>query len=150
MSETLTILDASPLPPLAGPAASAERLVFLVHRGVNWDVWGPRRLTYWDALSARVRAGTYAGRDLNAWWQDVASRIDSEPRNRDDRRLLAETLMAADQRAVLNILRDQSDVLVLRVRVAVEHHRENNTERPLVEAATVEPLAPTSEPEPVL
>lgn len=124
MSDVLAILSASPLPPLEGPAADAERLVFLVHRGINWDVWGPRHLTYWDALCSRVKAGTYAGKDLNAWWQDISTRIDSEPRNREDRRVLAETLMAAEQRAVLNVLRDNCDVLVLRVRVAIESHRE--------------------------
>ena len=146
MSDAIAILESSPLPPLEGPDAAAERLVFLVHRGVNWDVWGPRRMTYWDALCSRVKAGTYAGKDLNSWWQDISARIDSEPRNREDRRLLAETLMAPDQREVLNALRDNCDFLVLRVRVAIENHRETHAS---TTAITVDPEidAPATDPE---
>ncbi len=124
MAELETILTRSPLPPLQGPAAVAERLILTVHRGVNWDVWGPRRMTYWDALTSRVRAGTYAGPTLNDWWQDVARRIESSPRTATDRHQLAVDLAAADQRAVLRALRDQAEVLTLRIRVAIEHHRE--------------------------
>jgi hypothetical protein len=121
-------LAASPAPPLEGPAAAAERLVLLVHRGVDWNVWGgARRVRYWDALTDRVRAGTYAGPTLSHWWQSISTRISSVPRSAADRADLAALLEFPDQRAVLTALRSTADVLVLRVRVAVETNRENRT-----------------------
>lgn len=128
MTSAADYLAVSPAPPLDGPAATAERLVLLVHRGVNWDVWGgARRVRYWDALTDRVRAGTYAGPTLAHWWQSVSARISAAPRTPADRAELAALIGADDQRAVLTVLRDTADVLVLRVRVAVETHREART-----------------------
>lgn len=118
------LLAASTLPSLEGADAVAEQLVLLVHRSVNWDVWGPRRLTYWDALTARVKAATYAGATLNMWWQDVSSRMDVYAMSRPDRHLLASLLADSQQRAVLRTLRNEADVLVLRVRVAIEQARD--------------------------
>lgn len=151
MPDVDDVLNASPLDPVSGPDATAEQLILLVHRGVNWDVWGPRRMTYWDALTSRIKAGTYAGRDLGAWWQDICLRIDSTPRSSADRRLVASLLNSPDQRAVLNALRDRSDMLVLRVRVAIEAHREAHptASAPAPTAAPSAPDVVDVEPEPV-
>jgi hypothetical protein len=123
--DSATYLAASPAPPVTGTEAIAERLVLLVHRGVDWDVWGgARRVRYWDALTDRIRAGTYAGPTLAHWWQSVSAKITSTPRNPADRADIAALLQSPDQRAVLTVLRDTPEALVLRVRVAVETHRE--------------------------
>jgi hypothetical protein len=142
--DSAAYLAASPAPPVTGPAATAERLVLLIHRGVDWDVWGgARRVRYWDALTDRVRAGTYAGPTLAHWWQAVAARIASTPRTSGDRADLAALLQTPDQRAVLGALRDTAEVLVLRVRVAVETHREASA----TAASTTASATPTSSTE---
>lgn len=118
-------LSASPLPPLSDPAvAAAERLVTLVHLGVDFSIWGgARRTRYWDALTDRVKAATYAGPTLAHWWTDVTSQIVSAPRDSDEREEAATLLADPDPRAVLTALRAHADVLVLRVRVASDARR---------------------------
>ena len=64
------------LPRLVGPAATAERLLLLLHYGIDWDSWvGRHRKSYWTHhLPNRVRVATYIGGiDLHEWWaSDVA------------------------------------------------------------------------------
>lgn len=124
-----TLLAASPLPPLTGPEAVAERLVLLIHRGVDWQVWGgARRVRYWDALTDRVRAATYAGPTLSEWWRTLCTQIASTPRTPADRAATAMLLAHPDQRAVLDALHRHADTLVLRVRVLIEHARTGSEE----------------------
>lgn len=118
------ILARSPLPALSGPDGTAERLVLLIHRGVDWEVWGGRRrVRYWDAFADRVRAATYAGPTLSQWWQDIARELTSTPRTIEDRADIAELIAVDNQRAVLNSLHTHAPTLVLRIRVLSEHHR---------------------------
>lgn len=118
---TLRWLAQSPLPALDGPAAVAERLVLLIHYGVDFTIWGgARRVRYWDALAERVRAATYAGPALSDWWSAVSVQIVSAPRDASERAEVAVLLSAAEQREVMRILRAQAQVLVLRVRVLSE------------------------------
>lgn len=118
------LLAESPLPALTGPEGVAEQLVLLVHRGIDWDVWGgSRRVRYWDALADRVRASTYAGPTLSQWWQDIAVQITSAPKYPEDRADLAVLLAVEDQRAVLDALHKHAATLVLRIRVLSETRR---------------------------
>jgi hypothetical protein len=127
---TDALLAYSPLPPLEGPESIAERLVLLVHYGVDFDIWGGlRRVRYWDALTERVKAGTYAGPTLADWWSDVSALISSTPRDASEREELAVLISTSDDRAVLGALRKHAEVLVLRVRVIAEHRRSARTTR---------------------
>lgn len=121
MTVTDDLLACSPLPPLEGAQGTAERLVLLVHRGVDWDVWGgARRVRYWDALADRVRAATYAGPSLADWWQAVSAQISSAPQSAPERAEMAALLATAEPRAVLVVLRSHAPALVLRTRVLSE------------------------------
>lgn len=115
------VMALSTLPPLTGADADAERLVLLVHRGVNWDVWGgARRARYWDALADRVRAATYAGPTASDWFQRVCAEITSQPRSAEDRHEVARLLATVDHRAVRGSLHRNATALTLRVRVLSE------------------------------
>ena len=115
------LLAQSPLPALPGAEGIAERLVLLIHRGVDWEVWGgPRRIRYWDALTDRVRAATYSGPTLSHWWQEISTQITSAPRTAADRSNLAVLIAAPAQREVLTALAEHAATLVLRVRVLSE------------------------------
>lgn len=123
-------LSASPLPPLEGAIGIAERLVLLMHYGVDFSIWGgARRERYWAALTERIKAGTYSGPTLEKWWADVSTRIVSTPRNAAERLEVATLLSTPDARAVLAALRANADVLVLRVRVVSEARRAQREEQ---------------------
>ena len=73
-------LQAAPasLPRLSGAHSTAERLLLLLHYGIDWESsWvARRRETYWSHhLPNRVRLATYIGAsDLDHWWA-VVSRV---------------------------------------------------------------------------
>lgn len=119
----------SPAPALTDPALQrAELLILLLHRGVDWNIWGGhRRNRYWDALTDRIRAGTYAGPTLSHWWSTTSEQLGSAPRSPEDRALVAQLLFTDDSvnSDVLKALRDHASVLVLRIRVHIESAKED-------------------------
>lgn len=121
---TLDDLTAADLVPLDGPDGIAERLVILLHRGVDWTVWGgTRRVRYWDALADYTRLATYAGPALADWWARASVRLSSDiPIDSDGRAELA-GLLTADPRPVLEALRHHTNMLVLRCRIVSDARR---------------------------
>ncbi|ELB87593.1 hypothetical protein Rwratislav_39003, partial [Rhodococcus wratislaviensis IFP 2016] len=105
------------------PASTAERLLLLLHYGIDWDSgWvGRRRETYWTQhLPNRVRVATYiGGGDLDRWWSVVSRSLDSEPTNTDQRLELA-TLLREESEPVLTLLRERPTSYVLRTRIVAE------------------------------
>lgn len=110
------------MPPLEGPAGVAERLLLLVHYGVDWQGgWvGRYRTTYWDTLLPdRVICATYRAPNLRRWWRDVADELGSQPRSAAEREEL-EALLRTDPLPVLEVLRFETEALLLRVRIVTE------------------------------
>ena len=123
------------LPPVTGAATTAERLLLLLHYGINWDTgWvGRRREMYWDHhLPDRVRVATYTGgSNLDRWWSTVAADLESAPSTRDQRLELS-VLLREDSIPVLTLLRENTTALVLRTRIvaeAVQTQRSTTTPR---------------------
>lgn len=120
------------LPRLAGPEATAEKLLLLLHYGVDWDnSWvSRRRETYWTHhLPSHVRVATYlGGADLDNWWSVVADALESEPRNIDERLELA-ILLRNQPEPVLTVLRDRTTALVLRTRIVAESVQAQRAQR---------------------
>lgn len=110
------------MPPLDGPAGVAERLLLLVHFGIDWGgSWvGRYRATYWERLLPdRVICATYRSPNLRRWWRDVAAELDSRPRTAAERAELEE-LLRADSLPVLEVLRLEAEALLLRTRIVTE------------------------------
>lgn len=110
------------LPPLEGAEHVAERLLLLLHYGIDWtDGWvGRYRITYWDRiLPDRVVVATYRADTLRGWWAGVSMELGSTPRTAAER-LELEQLLAADPAPVLRLLREQTDALALRTRIVAE------------------------------
>lgn len=110
------------MPPLEGPAAAAERLLLLVHYGIDWsDGWVSRhRTTYWDRLFPdRVIAATYRAGSLRRWWREVACELQSHPRSAPERAEL-EQLLRTEPGPVLEVLRFETEALLLRVRIVAD------------------------------
>ena len=130
MTSTGTWLSAADfLPPVTGAATTAERLLLLLHYGINWDTgWvGRRREMYWDHhLPDRVRVATYTGgSDLDRWWSTVSADLESAPSTKDQRLELS-VLLREDSIPVLTLLCENTTALVLRTRIvaeAVQAHR---------------------------
>ena len=121
--------------PLDGPAGVAERLLLLVHYGVDWSGgWvGRYRATYWDRLLPdRVVCATYRAATLRRWWRDVAEGLDSQPRNAAERAEL-EQLLRSPSLPVLEVLRFETEALLLRTRLVADAVRNART---LVEPST--------------
>ena len=129
-SPTTAWLAAAPhLPVLDGPAAQAERLLLLIHYGIDWRTgWvGAYRATYWEKLLAdRVVIATYRCASLRRWWREVSAALDSAPRSPAQRGELA-GLLNGDDQGVLEVLRTESEALVLRVRIVADAVRAART-----------------------
>lgn len=114
------------MPALQGPAGIAERLLLLLHYGIDWEsgwVSGYRR-TYWtQILPSRVIAATYRVDELRSWWQLVCEQLQSSPRKREERQEIV-GLLDADSQPVLTCLREQAEALVLRTQITSELVRE--------------------------
>ncbi len=117
------------MPPLAGPAGTAERLLLLIHYGIDWQTgWvGRYRTTYWDQLLPdRIITATYRAASLRRWWRDVATELGSAPRNTAERAEL-EHHLRADPREVLEVLRFETEALLLRTRIVADAVRETRS-----------------------
>lgn len=113
------------MPPLTGDAGVAERLLLLLHYGIDWSTgWvGARRHIYWDSLlPERVTSATYRTNSLRHWWSLVAEELESTARNDDQRREL-EQLLRADPLPVLRLLRNEAPALILRTRITADSVR---------------------------
>jgi len=118
---------ADQMPTLAGPAGVAERLLLLIHYGIDWqNGWVSRyRTTYWDRLLPdRVIVATYRAGSLRRWWRDVAGELQSQPRNTAERTEL-EQLLREDSAPVLEVLRCETEALLLRTRIVTDAVRES-------------------------
>lgn len=118
------------LPPLTGPASTAERLLLLAHYGIDWqNGWITSYVrTYWDkVLPDRVIASTYRADTLSRWWCSVADELGSQPRNSDERLEIAHHL-GADSLPVLEVLRFETPALILRTRITTDAVRADRAE----------------------
>lgn len=113
-------------PALTPTADTAERLLLLVHYGIDWRTsWlATRRSAYWATiLPDRVLAATYRSPTLRSWWTTLHHSLDTAPRNAAERRELDE-LLSHDAKPVLRVLRTESEALLLRVRLVADAVRE--------------------------
>lgn len=113
--------SAAELGALPPAEARAVALVALAYATRDRDVWGgDRALTFWDRLPDRVRTGCYRGPTLGHWWEAMTRALGcGQPHRLEDRELLASTLAAGDDRAVLDVLRTQTEMVCLRVRLSI-------------------------------
>ena len=130
------------MPALTGPAGAAERLLLLLHYGIDWDGgWISHHIaTYWDKqLPDRVISSTYrAGGNLRRWWSIIAEDLTSTPRNSRQRQELVQ-LLTAHPAPVLAALRLETDALLLRVRIVTEAVRATRTTASPTHVAPVTP-----------
>lgn len=113
------------LPPLTGPADTAERLLLLLHYAIAWETsWlaDPKyRKTYWDELlPGRVRRAAYRADTLDHWWSSVSRSLQAPAPRQPDRRTELATLLREPPLPVITELREKLPALLLRVRIIAE------------------------------
>lgn len=126
LSPTSAWLASAPyLPAVTGPADTAQRLLLLAHYGIDWsNGWvGRYRATYWDkVLPDRVIVATYRAATLDRWWSEIAVELGTSPRNAAERAELAQLLRQPDS-PVLHLFREETEALLLRVRIVADEVR---------------------------
>ena len=128
-TETWLAATATFMPPLQGPAGTAERLLLMLHYSIDWDnSWvAGYRTTYWDKLLPdRVLVASQQAADLHQWWTQLADDLHAFPVIPAARHELAQLLEDPDPSAVLRTLRQETLALVLRTRIVTES-RKNRT-----------------------
>jgi len=117
------------LPALTGAHSTAERLLLLLHYGIDWENgWvASRRAVYWEHhLPDRVRLATYrCGADLDRWWGIVSEKLESRPNA--SQRLELSQLLREPPKPVLTIMRESTRALVLRTQIVATAYRESQT-----------------------
>lgn len=117
------------MPPLEGAAGTAERLILLLHYGIDWaNGWvAGYRKTYWDQiLPDRLIVATYRADTLRRWWSEVAAELDSEPRNAAERQEV-EALLRHEAAPVMEVVRTETEALLLRTRITTDAVRAGRT-----------------------
>ncbi|HQZ85626.1 hypothetical protein H5398_15505 [Tessaracoccus sp. MC1679] len=111
------------MPPLEGPAGTAERLLLLLHYSIDWDTsWvAGYRTTYWDKLLPdRILVASQQAANLRQWWTQLADDLQAFPTTATARHELAQLLDTPDPMPVLRVLRQETLALVLRTRIVAE------------------------------
>lgn len=119
-------LAAADLPALDGASDRADRLLLLLHYGIDWQQgWlsnSRHRTTYWDPiLPERIICATFLTDTLRGWYTQAAAELVSAPRNRDERAELERLLRpSAADREVLHQFRTETAALILRTRLTAD------------------------------
>ena len=124
------------MPPLTGPEGTAERLLLHIHYGLDWtNGWITGYIaSYWDRiLPDRIIAATYRTDRLRRWWREVTADLESAPSG-PAARAEVEALLRAESQPVLDILRWETEPLLLRTRIVADAVRATKTTPPKVSA----------------
>ena len=111
----------------------AERLLWPIWRGIPDGYKSKYARNIWTQFESNLRSAAYTS-SLSRFAEKIRLKLDIEVR-KDDSALYTEALGAADERAVLKCIRDETTYLVLLVRVrnderkAVAKEKFEETER---------------------
>ena len=103
----------------------AAQMVLILHRSINWDIWGSKRLRYWGILQDTITSKAYTN-SLARWLNGVCQAFDIHTPgwNAEDRQYLEVVLNSGQDRALLKLLREETQLIVLMVRVVQQEARE--------------------------
>jgi len=104
------------------PQQAAADLVLILHRSMDWDTWGKKRLKYWEIYENVVTSAAKTTNSLTRWLNSVCSRmgIVAPGRNEADRTRLQAIISSGRDRELLKVLREEPQLVILLVRAHQE------------------------------
>lgn len=102
----------------------AAELLAIIWRGIPSDYKARYRMSIWQQFEDNIRSAAYTsslGRFVNTLCQKLQANIG---RNAGDRETAQTILNSGDDRTLLKLMRDETTLLVLIVRVANQERRE--------------------------
>lgn len=101
----------------------AATLLKIIWRGVPSDYKSRYRMTIWEQFENEIRAASYTS-SLARFISSICTRLRVElGKTAAERAVAEEILKASDDRAMLKMMREETTLLVLMVRVDNEEHR---------------------------
>ena len=109
----------------------AWRLLVILWRGMNWNIWGKYRRTIWQTFTNTVRSVARTTGTLELWLSrfTVAMQITNLGTNVDDRLELKRILTQGNQALILRQFREEAPFLVLLLRRFRDIRREELEQR---------------------
>jgi hypothetical protein len=122
----------------------ATALLWAIWRGIAPDYKSRYRRSIWRQFEDRVRSAAYTS-NLGTFVNTLCSSLQAEiGKNADDRERAHELLNAGDERALLKVLREETTLVVLMVRIrnqeAQEAYEVRRAETEALESALDGPL----------
>lgn len=103
----------------------AADLLMSVWRTIPSDYKSRYRMSIWDQFESQVRSAAYTS-NLARFANSLCSKLQCVPgRNKDERDIALEILNSGQDRALLKMLREETTLIVLMVRVANEQRRDD-------------------------
>ena len=103
---------------------AAKELLMIIWRGVPMGYKSRYRMTIWNQFENEVRSASYTS-SLARFVNSICSHLDADlGRNAADRTRADEILNSGNDRALLKILREETMLIVLMVRVANQERRD--------------------------
>lgn len=105
----------------------AARIVLAVHQSMDWQIWGSKRLKYWQILTDQVRSAAYTN-SLAKFVNTLCSKMEIRALGKNKwaraevERLLND-LDRSQERQLLRLFREEATTTVLQVRVWIEERR---------------------------
>lgn len=102
----------------------ADNLLMVIWRGIPNDYKSRYRMSIWKQFEDQIRSAAYTS-NLGKFVNSLCSKLGAElGRNADDRDRAMAFINGADDRTVLKLLRDETTLLVLMVRVTNQERKD--------------------------
>ena len=103
----------------------AAQLVTIIHLSMDWDIWGSKRLNYWEILQDNIAAAAYTDK-LSRWISNICNhmQIPKAGRNEADRKILYGILNSGHDRKILAHLREEAHYVIVEAQVLRQESKE--------------------------
>lgn len=103
---------------------AAVTLAEIGWRNVDFDRWRAHRMRVWSQFTDRLRLAATTTSTLSRFWTTFCAAMGSEnPSDQGQRQALGNVLSGGNDRAVLRVLRQDTDLVTLMVRLRSEDRR---------------------------
>lgn len=111
--------------PLTPEQQAAIDIAQIGWRNIDWETWGRYRRQVWEQYTERLRLAATTTSNLSRFWSVLSAAMGiGQPQRPEDRVRLRELLGRSDARDILHVLRHETEIVVLAVRIASDDRKE--------------------------